>query len=235
MRRSVPIVLTLLFMVGTFDVAAFSCRDHKRIALEAARRVPESLRRLLLVNPEKLGDWACEPDFMKNDSINHVWHPDRQGDEGWGGNLDRIEALAREILEDLRRSRPPAEVVRKFAHLAHYVSDGCQPLHTSQDDPRERSYHEIFEKTWHDLPDEEVFTRPDRARRVRDLRDYQKENARWARQHYDAIGADWAEDQRFDDPATRVIYRKSMNRAVQSVVDVWSTLYARARSQRGRR
>lgn len=228
MIRILPVILALILSLPGM---AFSGRDHKRLSWNAIQNLHPAYRKLLKKHAEYIKHETPAPDFIKRkrEISNHVWHP--RGD--WGNNVKKVVALTRELIRELRpllrANKPiPRSTARKLAHLAHYVQDLCQPLHTSQSDKAERGYHLKFEKKWEDVDIKKVLTFTGKVRRIVNVEKWHKANGKWSNQFYDAIAADHGDDKRFNRKKTFRIYQLTFSRAHRATVEIWTTIFHHA-------
>jgi len=224
MIRILPILLALSCCLTG---AAFSGRDHKRISRNAIKNIAPAIGKLLKPHAKLIEHQTPAPDFFKrkNESFHHVWHP--RGN--FGGNIKRVVKLAAELVRELRPvmqqgQKLKASTARRLAHLAHYVQDLCQPLHTAQGKD-ERQYHRKYEDKWQDTDIKKVLTFRGKIKRITDITRWHKANGKWSNQFYKEVAADYWDDKQFNRKRTFEIYRASFSRAHRSTIEIWTTVF----------
>ena len=114
------LALTALLATVFTPVKAWAPQTRIRLAEEAVRLMPSSLRLALLRHRESLLRGALEP-LSREDGREHLPPWD-------GGTLDaEIAGQAEALVESIDRPLPFAEVARHFGALAHFVADAGFP------------------------------------------------------------------------------------------------------------
>ncbi len=222
------VLIVFLMLALASPAFGFSGRDHKRLSWNAIQNLHPKYKKLLDKHAEFIKHETPAPDFLpgKNERSNHIWHP--KGN--WGNNIKKVLALFNELVVELRpvllKGEPlKKETARKLAHLAHYVQDLCQPLHTAQDDKSEVRYHYAFEKKWEDTEIKKVLTFRGKVRPITKIEAWHKANGKWSNQFYKEISYDYHDDKKFNRKRTFEIYRQTFSRAHRSTVEIWTSLF----------
>jgi hypothetical protein len=136
--RAAAAALSLLALAG--PACAWTEHTQQRVAENAARLMPESLRTILAIHKERLLEGARSPRTPHGDG-DHF----QNLDTGSGSLVAAVETQSRKVLRMLNARSPMGEVVYEMGVLSHLVADAQNPLNTSSREPREADYAEDFE------------------------------------------------------------------------------------------
>ncbi|HET9480523.1 MAG TPA: hypothetical protein VFP98_02110 [Candidatus Polarisedimenticolia bacterium] len=128
-------VLCALIQLAAGPAVAWTPDMDERVAREAVRLMPRSLRGILETHVGQVVAGARTAGGDE-DSLLHNLDSDRPG----ASAATKIDALAREIVEMIDRHRPFAEVSRAMGALAHFAGDLNNPLRVSSADDGELRY-----------------------------------------------------------------------------------------------
>ncbi|NCB38277.1 MAG: hypothetical protein EOM80_05845 [Erysipelotrichia bacterium] len=230
----VLIIAVVLILTGSGNLFAWGSKVHIKVVSDAYHIMPAAFREFLgetrspsIKRPalKPLMESALEPDRVLRDFTNHVFHIQ-------GGSMGKgpfhIEALVNETAEAIKQKRSKKEIIQKLGWIAHYASDLVQPLHTgsSLDETiEEKSYHSATEKD----ADRYVlsygvnFDGCSNLNRISARMIYE---ALWANQYYDALEQAYTRGKRY--PEVKGIIVGCYSRAVNNVVDLWYTAWAKS-------
>jgi hypothetical protein len=137
-RHRAACAAVVLALTTAAPVAAWAPETRLRVADEAVRFMPSSLRLALERHREDLRRGVLEP-MVDEDGPAHRPRPA-------GGTLDdAVAAAAKDLQEAVRKPLPFREVVRRFGVLAHFVSDaGFPPLAAHPADGRRAAHFATF-------------------------------------------------------------------------------------------
>lgn len=138
MRSLIPGLLALL--LTPVASLAWTNATQERIAENAARLMPTSLRQVMAIHKESLLRGAREAAGRGGDA-DHF----QNLDSGTGNLASAIETQARRVLGKLNARAPMADVIYEMGALSHFVADAQNPLVTSSREPREAEYAADFE------------------------------------------------------------------------------------------
>ncbi|RCK79592.1 MAG: hypothetical protein OZSIB_4064 [Candidatus Ozemobacter sibiricus] len=216
---------------GQPPVWAWGSLAHKKITSDAYHIMPKGFRTLLGETDKgkpalrPLLEASIEPDTTLKDFQNHVFHI-----HGYkmGNGPFKVEELAKEIVADIQKKTPRAQVAQKLGWLAHYIADLTQPLHTgvaTWEGIEEKAYHAACEKDANDHV-YEFGVYFDGAYPVERISARMVYEALWANQYYAQLEEMYTNGKRWQD--ARPILAKCYSRAVNNVVDIWYSIWLRA-------
>lgn len=141
MRRPALRLLITLGMLAamTQDASAWTTVMESRVAYEATRLMPSSLRGILEAHAEDLNAGLRE---AATDEAS-PWHRQDPGQEAPSAAA-KVEELASGIVSMIDGHSPFAGIARKMGALAHFIGDLNNPLQVSRNDPREAEYAEDY-------------------------------------------------------------------------------------------
>ncbi len=233
-RCTIVALLTLGIGLTLSDVRpaqAWGSKTHKKITSDAYHIMPKGFRELLGETAKTkpalrpLLDASIEPDTTLKDFQNHVFHI-----HGFkmGNGPFKVEELAKEIVTDIQKKAPRAQIAQKLGWLAHYIADLAQPLHTgvaTWEGIEEKAYHAACEKD----ADDHVYEFGvyfDGAFAVERISARMVYEALWANQYYAQLEEMYTSGKRWQ--AAKPILAKCYSRAVNNVVDIWYSIWLRA-------
>ena len=123
----------------THDATAWTGLMESRVAHEATRLMPLSLRGILETHADDLNAGLREAAADEGSA----WHRQDSGQKAPCAAA-RVEELASEIVSMIDAHRPFADVARRMGSLAHFIGDLDNPLRASSDDPRESRYDQDY-------------------------------------------------------------------------------------------
>jgi len=226
--------LALLFaLVVPSSSYAWGGITHKKVTSDAYFIMPKAFRVFLGETVENgkvkhpslkaLLEASTEPDRVLRDFKNHVFHI--QGFDLGNGPF-HVEELAKEIAEDIKNKAPRAKIIQKLGWVSHYIADLCQPLHTgvaTWEGIEEKAYHSGYER---DI-DKRIYTYGvafDGAQKSERISARMVYEALWANQYYTAVEQAYTSGKRYQE--VNELTAKTYSRAVNSVVDVWYSIWA---------
>lgn len=236
--RKIAVSLGILAVVllSTPPADAWGGRTHRKITSDAYYIMPAAFRAFLgatgtganAKNPalKPLLQASTEPDTILKDFRNHVFHI--HGSDMGNGPF-KAEALAGEIVDDIKSKKSRALILKKLGWLSHYLADLVQPLHTGIvviEGIEEKPYHAASER---DI-NEHVqlfgvsFEGCRQVDRISALIIYW---ALWANKYYDAM-IEYYTPGNLNVKKGRVIVASCYSRAVNNIVLMWYTIWARA-------
>jgi len=186
--RVAIILLVVLLLAGSTPIRVnpWAHGIHQQIAQDALQYLPSELKRLLERNRANYLDGSIAPDTQFKDFVNHVWHVDLS----YGNAVNKIASEVDLIRQKVKGHLPEGDVAFEFGVLLHYVTDLNNPLHTSQKDASEDSYHSKFEDYADSLLP--ITYQFDGLTNVTDIRQHMIQTANWAYQYYDNISGFYA-------------------------------------------
>jgi len=233
MKKQISICLlaaAVVSIVCSTSLYAWGGRTHKKITSDAYFIMPEAFRKFLgeTSKEARLGELmaACvEPDTVLKDFKNHVYHI--QGYDLGNGPF-KVNELAKEIVNDIKRKAPISKIIQKLGWISHYVADLTQPLHTgvaTWEGIEEKSYHSSFEKDVdnHIYCYGVYFDGANATDRISARIVYE---ALWANQYYTSIESAYTKGNRYVD--TNSIAAICYSRAVNNVYDIWYSIWVAA-------
>jgi hypothetical protein len=210
-------------------------KTHKKVTSDAYFIMPEGFRRFLGMTGsgkdtrhpslKALLEGAVEPDSKLKDFQNHVFHI-----HGYkmGNGPFRVEELVKEIVTDIQNKAPKAQIIQKLGWVSHYTADLVQPLHTgvaTWEGIEEKDYHSKCEKDG----DAHIYTygvQFDGAMVLQRVSARIVYEALWANQYYGMLEQAYTEGKKYDE--ARNVLSACYSRAVNNVLDVWYTIWARS-------
>lgn len=224
-------LVTIFSSSGQLPVWAWGSLTHKKITSDAYHIMPKGFRALLGETDKgkpalrPLLEASIEPDTILKDFQNHVFHI-----HGYkmGNGPFRVEELAKEIVADIQKKAPRAQIAQKLGWLAHYIADLTQPLHTgvaTWEGIEEKAYHAACEKDANDHV-YEFGVYFDGAYPVERISARMVYEALWANQYYAQLEEMYTAGKRWQD--AKPIIAKCYSRAVNNVVDIWYSIWLRA-------
>lgn len=141
-RRLLSATLGALLLLGAPRPAfAWTGPARARLADDATRLMPASVRRLLETRREELQAGMQAPGSPE-DRPEHWQHPAGE----YGAAAARATAEALELRDAVDQHRPMDEIARRFGRLAHWVADVNDPLHAGDRDPALARYYADYQK-----------------------------------------------------------------------------------------
>jgi hypothetical protein len=107
----------------------------ERVAREAVRLMPSSLRSILTTHADALVEGAREAAAEEPATV-HALDPNQKSDSA----ATRLEELVPRAVAAIDEHQPFEDVARLLGRIAHYAGDLNNPLQVSSDDPREDRY-----------------------------------------------------------------------------------------------
>ncbi|HOY68568.1 MAG TPA: zinc dependent phospholipase C family protein [Candidatus Ozemobacteraceae bacterium] len=236
--RTIALAALLLvpLLLAATSAEAWGGRTHKKITSDAYFIMPSAFREFLgatgtgpsAKHPafKALLEASIEPDTTLKDFRNHVFHI--HGSDMGNGPF-KVEELVKEVVEDIKAKKSRASIVRKLGWICHYTADLVQPLHTGivvVDGIEEKPYHAACEK---DINDNVhlfgvSFEGCRSVDRVSALMVYW---SLWANKYYDALIQYYTPGNQ-DKKRGRMVSATCYSRAVNDVVLMWYTIWARS-------
>ena len=225
----VCLVLALIcFISAPSRCQAWYTPMHMEITRAAFFSLPKDIRQALY---PYIGDILWEsvtPDVMLHDWPNHEWNVHRaEGDNTCAPA--KIEAMARQILWELKSQSPDMEKVAKaLGQLSHYIADINQPLHTDEL-PGENLIHIRYENDVFSSI-KKLGTGHEGIRFINDFSDWARMIAKRANLFYEPIMDAYGSGQGLNE--VYGITRRCLMYAVSDIRDAWATIWYEARPER---
>ncbi len=231
---SLGILTAVLFAAAPAD--AWGGRTHRKITSDAYFIMPAAFRAFLgatgtgssAKNPalKPILQASVEPDTVLKDFRNHVFHI--HGSDMGNGPF-KVEQLANEIVDDIKNKKSRATIIQKLGWLSHYIADLVQPLHTGIvviDGIEEKPYHVASERD----ADKSVHLYGvsfEGCRKIERLSALIVYWSLWANKYYDAM-IEYYTPGNLNLKQGRAIVASCYSRAVNNIVLMWYTIWARA-------
>lgn len=215
---------------------AWGGRTHRKITSDAYYIMPAAFRSFLgatgtgsnAKNPslKPLLQAAVEPDAILKDFRNHVFHI--HGSDMGNGPF-KVQALAEEIVDDIKNRKSRASIVQKLGWISHYVADLVQPLHTGIvviEGIEEKPYHAASERDINE--NVQLFgVYFEGCRTVDRISALMVYWSLWANKYYDAM-IEYYTPGKLELKNGRAIVAKCYSRAVNNIVLMWYSIWAQA-------
>jgi hypothetical protein len=214
---------------------------EERIAAEATRLMPPSLRSILELHVQEVRSGLRNAASDEGSPVHSMNESRAKG----GGTAARAEALVSGIVAMIDGHRPFAQVARQMGELAHVICDLENPLHTSDQDPLESHYALDYEQYVESNLDRyplvfygwgsEALDAAGSSSGRGDVGLFAEETAARARRYYAAIRRAYAPDNP-EPPARRFDVRSlpfgigslSYSRSVTDTARLWRHIWHRA-------
>lgn len=216
---------------------AWGAITHRKMTQDAFYIMPKAFREFLgepagsRAAPKCVFDLleaSVEPDKVLKDFQNHVYHI-----HGFkmGNGPFKVDAMVKEIIDDIKGGKlPRSEIIRKLGHLAHYVEDLAQPLHTgvaTWENIEEDAFHQAHEKDVNQTV-HQYGVGFDGCQVIKRISARMIYEALWANQYYQMIEQAYSGSNGNQLLDVRAATAACYSRAVNNVVDIWYTIWAGA-------
>lgn len=226
------VFLSTIIIIFRVDLlGAWGSLTHMKITSDAYFIMPNAFKEFLGDNKsnkvlKQLIKASIEPDTKLKDFQNHVFHI-----HGYkmGNAPFYIENLCKEIINEINQNASKELIIQKLGWVAHYVADLAQPLHTgveTWEGIEEKEYHKKLEKD----VDKNVYEFGvyfDGCFVIERISARMIYEALWANQYYNLLEKTYVLNDKSWEKS-KAILQKCYSRAVNNVLDVWYTIWAKA-------